>query len=243
MKRWIRELNYYASALRDLVFPRRCIVCGTLLSGCEHDLCLKCYSDIPLTYFWKWYDNPAEVRMSQRCGIQRAASLFFYRNTGGYSHIVHKIKYDGRLGLGRRMGSLLGTYLREGAGFEHIDAIVPVPIHRLRRWKRGYNQAETICFGLSDSLSLTKHIPVVSDLVSRVKRTKTQTRLSGDAKRENVKNAFRMNPDVASRLNSKGILHLLIVDDVLTSGSTLEAIITILLQHFEVSVATLGFVE
>lgn len=245
MRSWIKLLNSYALSLKDLIFPRRCIVCGELLTLSEQDMCLKCFSDFPLTYFWQWKANPAEERMWKRVGIQNAASLYFYRNTGGYSEIVHKIKYDGRTRLGHRTGLLFGEYLSEGGRFDEVDAIIPVPIHFLRMWKRGYNQAEVISNGLSEGFSLAsgKQLPVITTLVKRVKRTATQTQLSGDAKRENVKNAFQMNFEVCSELHSKGINHLLIVDDVLTSGSTLEAIVTVLLQNFKVSVATLGFVE
>lgn len=240
MKGLINSFLLSARSLRDLFFPRRCIVCETLLSTEEKDLCFNCFAEIPLTFFWGWEGNPAEVRMEKRLAIERATSLFFYRNSGGYSHIVHNIKYGGRIALGREMGAMLGSYMNESGRFEGIDAIIPVPLHFTRKWKRGYNQAEVIARGIALKLGDKE---VVCNLLRRTKRTKTQTKLSGQAKMSNVSNAFRINLKVAHDLEARGICHLLIVDDVLTTGSTLESCAAPLLPYFRVSIATLGFVE
>ncbi len=245
MMSWIVELDYYLKALRDLFFPRKCIVCKESLSVYEHNICLKCYADVPLTYFWRWSGNPAEERMWKRVPIEKGASMFYYRNTDGYSHIVHKIKYEGRRRFGKEVGKIFGEYLGGSGRFADIDAIIPVPLHLIREWKRGYNQAEIISEGIREGISVysENRLIVVPNLLKRTRYTKTQTRLSGEAKDKNVKNAFSINHAVAARLKAEGIDHILVVDDVLTSGSTLEECVTPLLPYFKVSIATLGFVE
>lgn len=240
MKGLIEYFVLSARSLRDLVFPRRCVVCQDPLSVEERDLCIGCFADLPLTFFWSSEGNPAEVRMRERVGIEQAVSLYFYRKTGGFSHIIHNVKYRGRIDLGERMGAILGNYMKGSGRFAAIDGVVPVPLHFSRKWKRGYNQAEIIAQGIASELG---EKPVICNLLKRSKRTKTQTKLSGEAKRKNVSNAFNIDSKTALKLQETGIKHILIVDDVLTTGSTLEACITPLLPYFKVSVATLGFVE
>ncbi len=238
--------RYSFKALGDLFFLRRCAVCETILACEEQDICDDCRTDIPYTWFWSWPENPAEERMWSKVGIESAVSLFFYRYTGDYSHILHKFKYGFNIPLGISIGQDLGEKMANGGRFKDIDAIVPVPLHRRRQWSRGFNQAEIISKGIAkgfDSQPDGKELPVIKYLVKRIKNTSTQTRLSGKEKDENVKNAFYVDNKVALKLLSKGINHILLVDDVLTSGSTLAACAAPLMQYFRVSVATIGFVE
>lgn len=238
--------RYSFKALGDLFFPRKCAVCQTILACEERNICDDCRNDIPYTWFWSWPENPAEERMWSKVGIESAASLFFYRYTGGYGHILHKFKYRCNIPLGLAAGQDLGEKMANGGRFKDIDAIVPVPLHWSRRWHRGFNQAEIVARGIAEGFALgsgEKTIPLISHLVKRIKMTSTQTRLTGKEKAENVKNAFHMEEKIALRLLSEGINHILLVDDVLTSGSTLAACATPLMLYFRVSVATIGFVE
>ena len=238
--------RYSFKALGDLFFPRRCAVCEAILTCDEQNICNDCHTDIPYTRFWSWPENPAEERMWSKVGIESAVSLFFYRYTGSYGHILHKFKYGCNIPLGMEVGRDLGKKMALGGRFGDIDAIVPVPLHWRRQWSRGFNQAEIISRGVAEGFASQpegKSITVIRSLVKRTKKTATQTRLSGKEKVENVKNAFHVNQKVASRLLSKGINHILLVDDVLTSGSTLAACATPLMKYFRVSVATIGFVE
>lgn len=238
--------RYSFKALGDLFLPRRCAVCQTFLACEERSICDNCRTDIPYTWFWSWPENPAEERMWSKVGIESAVSLFFYRYASDYSHILHKVKYSCNIPLGRAVGRDLGEKMANGGRFKDIDAIVPVPLHWRRQWKRSFNQAEIISQGLAKGFASqpgSKELPVIKSLVKRIKMTSTQTRLSGKEKAENVKNAFQVEKKVALRLLSKGINHILLVDDVLTSGSTLAACAIPLMQYFRVSVATIGFVE
>ena len=226
--------------LRELFFPRRCVVCGRWLAREETDLCPACREELPLTYHWDIVQNAAFERLALRFEVEAAASLFFFRTESDYRKIIYALKYGGRPALGRRMGHLLGEQLKGSRSFRDIQAIVPVPLHPLRRWKRGYNQAEAIARGLSAALGL----PVETALLRRRRYTKTQTRLHGAAKTKNVAQAFRVNDSRAAQLQEAGIRHLLLVDDVLTTGSTLAACAAPLrAAGFKLSAATLAFAE
>ena len=260
-------------------------------------LCPACAEDLPETWFWGWEENPAEQHLWHRVGIVHAASLYFYRQQSEYTRLVQAVKYDGNLRLGRVLGRELGIRMRAAGRFSRpmkdpvtgemipgIQAIVPVPLHPLRRWKRGYNQAEVIARGLAEGLAgresvcegqtcrrlfsftLSKQsgaggaknpersnssggddirtiLPVVTDLLRRARYTRTQTKLSAEEKQRNVAGAFVLRPKAIARLQAQGIRHLLIVDDVMTTGATLSEAIKPLLPHFRVSVATIAFVE
>ena len=180
-----------------------------------------------------------EVNVSRTERYAYAAALFFYRAESDYSKITRCIKYHGRVEVGLHFGMLLGDRLAESHLFSDVDAVVPVPLHWMRRWKRGYNQAEVIASGVARRLG----VPMKNNILRRCRRTRTQTKLSIAEKRKNVTGAF----DVSDKARSNEELkHLLIVDDVFTTGSTLMACFTALREVFppsvRISVATLGFV-
>lgn len=224
--------------LRDLFFPRRCVVCGRSLNRKEKDLCPDCTEELPLTYQWAVVQNAAFERLARRCEPEAAAALFFFLEKSDTRKILYAVKYGGRQKLGYRMGRLLGTQLAGSRSFRSCQTVVPVPLHPLRRWKRGYNQAEAIARGVADALGL----PVETALLRRSRRTRTQTRLHGADKARNVRGAFQVDLNRAAQLQAGGIRHLLLIDDVLTSGSTLSACIRPLRgAGFRASAATLAF--
>lgn len=226
--------------LRELFFPRRCVVCGGVLSEDERDICGVCLEELPLTYQWDIVQNAAFERLARRFEVEDAAALFFFGSESDYRRIIYGIKYGGRRQLGRQMGALLGTYLAKSRSFGGCQAVVPVPLHPLRRWKRGYNQAEEIARGVAQAMGL----PLETHLLRRSRYTKTQTKLSGGAKTRNVQGAFRTDPRRTAALHAAGIRHLLLVDDVLTTGSTLAACASPLLTAgFRPHCATLAFVS
>lgn len=228
-----------AKGLREVFFPRKCVVCGKLLGMEEEDVCAACLEELPLTYQWDIVQNAAFERLARRFEVEDAAALLFFGAESDYRHILYAIKYGGRRRLGRRMGALLGEQLARSRAFGGCQAVVPVPLHPLRRWKRGYNQAEEIARGIAAAMGL----PLETNLLLRHRRTKTQTKLSGAAKTKNVSGAFRVNPRRASELQAAGVRHLLLVDDTLTSGSTLAASAAPLsASGFRLSCATLAFV-
>lgn len=232
------QLSLSLLGLRDLFFPRHCRVCGRPLGNGEEDVCGTCLDDLPLTYQWETVQNAAFERLAAHFEPQAAAALLFFRAGSNYRNIIYAVKYGGRRHLGYRMGFMLGERLAANREFLRCRAVVPVPLHPLREWKRGYNQAEVIARGIADAMGL----PLETDLLRRRRYTRTQTRLKGIAKAKNVEGAFRMETGRADALRKEGVVELLLVDDVLTTGSTLAASAAPLTAAgFRVSCATIAF--
>ena len=239
----------------DFFLPRHCVVCDSVLGPRENHLCEACWGDLPHTYYWMLRNNPMadrfnafiqdwlEAKWNISTGTERyayAAALFFYRAESDYSKITRCIKYHGRVEVGLHFGMLLGDRLAESHLFSDVDAVVPVPLHWMRRWKRGYNQAEVIASGVAECLG----IPMRPDILRRIRRTRTQTRLSIADKKGNVSGAFAIPTKPPAEPTP--FRHILLVDDVFTTGSTLHACFVALRSVFppsvRISVATLGFV-
>lgn len=235
-------------AASEIVLPRICLVCGERLLLDEKHLCLNCLADLPLTFFWSMSHNPMADKfneMIQKGGPSAheryafAASLIFYHSEAEYRLIPYQIKYHGNISAGRFFGMMLGNRLATSEQFADVDVVVPVPLHWARRLKRGYNQAEVIASGVAESMG----IPLRTDLLKRRRRTRTQTKMEVEEKIGNVKGAFIASPGAS---NISDIRHILIVDDVFTTGSTLYACFAALRTSFtapvRISIATLGFV-
>lgn len=231
--RWIE-------GLLDLLYPRECCVCGKILEIGEKFLCNGCHDDIPFTYYWSWMENPAEKKLWGRVYLERVIPLFFYSRESKYINLVHRIKYRGDIPLAHHLGKMLGEKILV-AGID-VDVIVPVPLHWRKRWKRGYNQSEEIAKGVAEVLFGKKigRKRVVTNLICRKKYTPTQTKVGMDRKWENVKDAFAIKNGIPDKYQ-----HILLIDDVLTSGATLEACATVLMEQLgcRVSIATLAYVE
>jgi ComF family protein len=222
--------------LSDILFPRECPVCGRILLRSEKFLCLGCETDFPYTYFWNWENNPAEILFWGRLDNVKAVSLFYYREGSGYKEIIHRFKYNGERSMGRYFSAILGEKMASSGRFDDIDLLVPVPLHFVRKWKRGFNQSHVIAKEISSALGK----PVADDVLVRRKYTGTQTVKDPEARWKNVFKAFAVKNE--HKIRGK---HILIVDDVLTTGATAEACGRHLtsLPGCRVSIATLGFVE
>lgn len=234
----------------DILLPRLCIVCGTRLLSSERHICLECLAGLPLTYFWKQDHNPMSDRFNEVIqkkldkedsprmeGYAFAAALFHYDSEAGFRLIPYNIKYKGNIKAGEYFGRMLGRRLKEDEHWQDADLIIPVPLHWTRKFSRGYNQAEVIASGIASETG----IPMKADILRRIKRTKTQTKLDIDGKARNVADAFE-----AAKKGIPTARHLVIVDDVFTSGNTLfacfQALRSIFPPSIRISVATLGFV-
>ena len=222
----IKEIKAIAIAVADLFMPRRCLVCGRRLAVEESCLCRACESDVPYTYFWMLGRNQMADKLNalvqrrfeaaghggERWPYEYAAALFFYSSLAGYRKIPQALKYHADFPAGRRYSRRLGERLAGSCLFSDVDMVIPVPLHWTRRWRRGYNQAEVIAKEIAGALGCRMR----TDLLSRPGRTRTQTKMSVEAKGRNVAGAFRCRP-------FGGVRHVLLVDDVFTTGATLNA--------------------
>ena len=229
--------------LFDLCFPKCCAVCGVHLNYHEEHLCLECYADLPLTHFWSVEDNPAQKIFWGRCPVERVYSLFYYTNN--YRKPVHMLKYDGNVAVGMYLSRMLGEKIASSPDVPAFDYIVPIPLHWRKKLKRGFNQSEIIARGIAAGLKSAGagNPPVLDNMLQRVQFTNTQTAKDRLARWHNVASAFRLN--TRSKVIPPPDSHLLLVDDVLTTGATLEACASILVEQLgcRVSIATLAYVE
>ena len=214
--------------LIDLMFPDLCVVCGRNLLRNEHQLCLLCFHDIPKTNYHLINENPVEKRFWGKVPVYRATAYFFFQKGSSFQKLLHLLKYKGNKELGELMGKYAAIDLLDSPDFTTIDLIIPVPLHPIKYKLRGYNQSEWIGRGLSTILNK----PIDTTSIIRVRENATQTKKTVYERYENTEGIFELNDKIA--LIGK---HVLLVDDVLTTGSTLEACVQALLQTPEIKIS------
>jgi ComF family protein len=216
-----------------LFWPNVCVCCSTGLMRGEKYVCSHCLYELPETNFYRESDNPVAQVFWGRATVEHATAGYFFRKGNRVQKLVHQVKYRGQKELGTVLGSEMGKSLRDSR-FNEIDIIAPVPLHPQKLRKRGYNQSEWIALGIAQALEK----PIDAQTLVRRFFTDTQTRKKHFERWENVDAVFELNnPDsFAGR-------HILLIDDVITTGSTLEASIHAILSAPEtkVSVAVLAF--
>jgi len=208
---------------RDLVyffFPHCCEVCGRLLLGGEEIMCSYCYLDLPRTNFHKRGDNPVEQLFWGRVEIRHATSFFFFNKGSEYQQLLHKLKYKGYGQIGEYLGRIFASEIRETV-FAGADCIIPVPLHPRKKRKRGYNQSEKIGHGMGEVLG----IPQLIDVLIRSENTDSQTRRGRFERYLNMKGRFIVRDK--SVIEGKVVI---LLDDVVTTGSTVEACAQVLLD-------------
>lgn len=237
------------TALGDLMMPRTCIVCGRPLALHERHICVGCLADLPRTYYSAMPHNQLADRfnlliqrdLDESGGFEEysyATSLFFYRSQTGYRLITQRLKYHADIAAGRYFAEMLGREMASSPHFSDVDVVIPVPLHWSRRWSRGYNQSEVIARVLASCLGAEPR----ADILRRNRRTRTQTKLSVEAKARNVSGAF----SVCGMKEVPEYSHILLVDDVFTTGATLCSCRNALRMRFprtvRISVAALASV-
>lgn len=205
------SFRIWSKSLIDLIFPDLCTVCRHTLVNGERIMCLECRIGLPRTNLHSHQPNAIHERLfSIGHPIEKATSLFYYFRENNYSRLIHDSKYRSRPIVGKTLATEHATELMATGFFDGIDAIVPVPLHFFKRLSRGYNQAEEIAGGLSKVTS----IPVIPALSASYHRT--QTRMSAHQRLLNARNSYRVSDPEAIK-----DLHILLVDDVITTGATL----------------------
>ena len=228
------KLQRWGYSLVNFFFPRYCPVCGELLLHPHAVLCPHCDFGMPRTNHHLQRDNEIEKMFWGKIPLLRATSYFYYTRGGVYNRIIHQFKYYGNKQLARRIGGMAAQELLSSGFFEGIDFLVPVPLHPKREKQRGYNQSEWLAQGIADVTG----IPVNTHLVARKTETSTQTRKSVYERWTNMQEVFTLTA-APSTLRNK---HLLLIDDVLTTGATLTACAEVFLsvEGIQFSIFTLG---
>lgn len=221
--------------LIDLVAPRHCPVCGCRLEATEEIICGACDLDLPRTgYVSVPYDNPMARLFWGVIAMERCAAFFFYNAHSEVSDLIYRMKYHQRPDIAVALGQATATEFARKGFFQDVDALVPVPLTKGRQSERGYNQSERIAHGVASVTGL----PVVLHAVKRTEFSESQTKKTMADRRENVAHAFTLDDGEAVR--SK---HIVLIDDVVTTGSTIMACAKVLLSvpGTKVSVMSLGF--
>ncbi|MDD2961440.1 MAG: phosphoribosyltransferase family protein [Muribaculaceae bacterium] len=195
----------------DLLFPRSCPVCGTTLGYQEPYICIGCMTDIPLTRFNEIEFNKAEQLFAGKVEIEHASSLFFYTKSSPYANILHDIKYRNRPPMAEWLAWKLTLPIASTNYFDGIDYIIPIPLHYTKKGERGYNQSEYVAQGISRATG----IEMKTYLKARIPHA-TQTHKGLYERWQNTLDIF----EIAASESLEG-KHILIVDDVITTGSTL----------------------
>ena len=219
-----------------LFYPKLCAICENKLVTNENILCTYCRHDLPLTGYTDYRKNKVTEIFYGRVPIEKGMSLFFFRKKGKVKALIHQLKYKGNEEIGSFIGNWFGELLSESKEFEGVDYIIPVPLHKNKFKKRGYNQVTK--FG--ETLSVILNIPYKEQLLIRASSTKTQTLKQRFDRFINIDTQFLLT-DV-SYCKDK---HILLIDDVITTGATLEACSKELLKTkgIQISIATMAFTE
>lgn len=209
-----RALARLLRAAIDTLAPRHCAVCGRRLSAYERCVCAECSLRLPYTGFGARRDNPLERLLIGRFPLGRASAYIFYSGGEDVRSLLFALKYRRRPEVGHEMGRRMATELKGQGFFSGIDTIVPVPLSRCREAHRGYNQSLAIAKGVGEVAG----IAVEPRLIARIIDNPTQTRLSPQERAGNVKGIFRAAN--AAKIEGR---HILIIDDMITTGATTTA--------------------
>lgn len=223
-------------ALFDLIAPRTCCVCGRRLDVTENSICTPCFMYLPHTGFLNnLYENEmAKTFWGRVKNFEKAFALVYHKAHADSAHPIYQLKYNGKPDIGIDFGIIIGKLLSEKHFFDDINAIVPVPLARTRMRARGYNQSQMIALGLHD----ISRLPIYNNVVRRISFEGSQTQKDRQDRTENVEHSFEL-------INGKMISgkHLLIVDDVVTTGATICAVAKQLqkMENVHISVVSIGF--
>lgn len=211
MKTFLQNIS---NSVSHLLFPHNCLGCATDLLNQNDLLCAKCFTDLPETNFATAPNNPIEKTFLGRIKIEQATSSFYFTKESLLQHLMVQLKYKNNREVGLYLGKLLGHHLLQSNRFNDVEALIPLPLNDKKEYKRGYNQAEMICKGIAEVFEK----PIVNNAVIRTVFTETQTHENRISRWQNMEGVFALT-------NEKAIVnkHVLLVDDVVTTGATLES--------------------
>lgn len=232
------NFNKWTRDLLHVLYPQTCLVCKHEFNQSKLAICPVCYSELAYTYFEHY---PEATNLDKlfwgRVHLEGTYALLRFKQEGSTQQILHELKYRNNPEVGKHFGKQIGLRLKELTKFSDMDALVPVPLHPKKEFTRGYNQAEIICKGISRSSG----VPIRKDLLKRTSFTESQTKKGKTSRWDNMQDRFQLK-----HTERKNLKHLVVVDDVVTTGSTLETCIRILREEFpdaKISIAVLAVAE
>lgn len=222
--------------LLNLFFPKVCYACSELLSDNEIHICTSCRHSLPVTNFHFENDNTVEKVFFGRVKIQRATALLKFQKKGRVQRLLHNLKYKGHESIGEFLGTWLGNELHQTNDYKNIDVVIPVPLHKNKLRKRGYNQVAK--FGKEIAIALQTEY--LDNVLIKETATKTQVFKTRFARWNNSIEQFSLQNE--DQIKGKNIL---LVDDIITTGATIEACSNVLqkVKNVKISVATMAIVE
>jgi ComF family protein len=226
----------YLNDFIALIFPELCQACGGSLVSNEDVICMNCVYDLPYTNFHQQPDNVVARQLWGRIDLRSTYVLLYFSKGGKVQNMMHQFKYKNMPRIGNRLGELAGKQLASAPAYQTIDVIIPVPLHPQKLKQRGYNQSAQFAEGLAEKMEAVVDI----ESLIRLKHTETQTKRSRFSRYENMKDVFSVQQP--EKLAGK---HVLLVDDIITTGSTLEACGLELLKipGLTLSVAAIAYAE
>lgn len=222
--------------LLNLLFPKICLACDSHLNDNEIHVCTYCRNELPVTNFHSDKNNAVASRLYGRVNFQHATSLLWFNKKGIVQHLLHNLKYKGHQDVGVFLGTWLGQELRHNESYKTIDVVVPVPLHKSKLRKRGYNQVDKFAREIAQALS----VDCDTKTLTKVKATTTQVF------KNRLKRILTHEADFSiSDFNSLKGKHVLLVDDIITTGATIEACANQLLriEGVQISVASMAIAE
>ena len=219
--------------LINLFFPRVCHLCDKPLLNGEEIICIKCRHELPVTNFSHYNDNPVKKVFYGRVAVENATALLHFQKRGNVQKLIHKLKYKGQQEIGIFLGKWAGEELINCQQFNKVDMVIPVPLHQKKLKIRGYNQVA----GFGKEIAFSLQVPYVDDVLVKKSFSTTQTLKERLSRWGNIEETFVIKD--SQKIKGK---HLLLVDDLITTGATLEACARTLEQaeNIKISVATMA---
>lgn len=219
----LKNLLNWKESILHLIYPNSCIVCHEELADNNNYICPFCYKDLQFTFFERYEESTILDQLFWgRVQLIATYSMLFFEKEKNVKPILHALKYKDKPEIGIQFGKLIGKKIKPIKAFENLDALIPVPLHQKKQFIRGYNQSEKLAEGISSILN----IPVDNDFLKRNVNTETQTKKNRFLRWENVQNKFSLEK------NKNNYKHIAIIDDVITTGATLEAIIQAIQKNY-----------